>query len=465
MGSMHRGAAAPAVLIADHARAQAFFGGTPADPVNAVAVYACDDVLYYVDFAEEPLGIYHLADSATLHGRSISVSPDGRFVAYARAVGSARDIYIRRIEAGTTEALRVNGTMPTWWVHPVTRKIYWVYQNGYAMYMQQIDLDAFRTIGEPSLLVEGHTSSADSVPMPVNGGRSADGRFMTGDDRLHGMVELADPLATGFATVKTYVRFTSYLGWQDDWSHLVTHQEYAGWCNANISPATSASSQFYGCVQHLGSGHREIFIRRWPADLYNTGDMADTNACVKAGVHFPPTSCCAPDQIVMRLEPKDGNSHFHGGFWSTHEHYIVTKVGNAVRDTTWYGHIYDISSLTDANYLAFLSKNLDQTHDFIHLWVEDRSSSLMHRNGARHRGDAAVPRLVCQGNKGLTVRLGATGRSRVALVDLRGRTVGRVLGATQAAKTMMVGQLSPGVYMLKVERPTDGVIDAVLPAR
>jgi hypothetical protein len=223
-----------------------------------------------------------------------------------------------------------------------------------------------------------------------------------------------------------------------------------------MGPAYDPSSKFYGCVQHIGSVHKDVYIRSLPQDLHNTGAITDDNVCMRLGYNTPPSSVCAPDNVLVHIRPKDGYTHFHGSFWSTHENYVVAKAGNKQEDATWAAYIYDISGLNGDTYVKVLSKDLDKDHDYMQLWV-DWPGSIGVEPVARSRAGAAA-RLVPAPGRGLWVYPGNRGSHRVSIMDSRGRVLLERMVVGQGRSMVPMDRLPAGRYIAELTHDNTSIV-------
>ncbi len=139
--------------------------------------------IYFVDFSannQKPIRLKKPKGREALHGDSPIISPEGTFVAYYLTAGAdVRGAYIHRLNSDAEPVLiSENGTEPHWWVDSAG-KTYVIFSNQlistsldkghYFTFRQQVSLE-----GNGSLI-----GVADTIaPYPMNGGLSADGRFL-----------------------------------------------------------------------------------------------------------------------------------------------------------------------------------------------------------------------------------------------------------------------------------------------
>lgn len=187
--------------------------------------------VWFIDFSQPsplPVPLEKPRGKENIHADSPLLSPDGSFVAYFLTQGAnIQGAYIQRLDPLAEPVLiSANGTEPHWWTDS-TGQIYIIYSNQFIS--STLAPGRFFTFRQKVTLAGAGSlaGQADTIaPYPMNGGLSADGRF----------------LCTGY-TDGAFFDIAS--------SKLIRINENVQICNPSISPDTLAPYRmmflnFYG---------------------------------------------------------------------------------------------------------------------------------------------------------------------------------------------------------------------------
>ena len=161
--------------------------------------------VYYIDFRQPspaPVRLKKPVGKETVNGDSPLISPDGRFVTYYLTHGAdLQGAYLQKLDPSSEPVLiAANGTEPHWWKDS-SGQLYVLYSNqlmsttmvkgDYATYRQKVSLD-----GNGALV----GSSEQIAPYAMNGGMSANGRYLCTGYKNAAMYDLSDSLLISLNT-------------------------------------------------------------------------------------------------------------------------------------------------------------------------------------------------------------------------------------------------------------------------